>query len=531
MKRRYRLNTHHYPILEDTEILHSNSKKLTIALLKKSFRNDEQSPKRLFIISDGSLETLEALRTQLKELEEFKNKSFKIITSDNQERERETINNFAKGIIDFDVLMSTSVLSIGIRLNGLFDMTVVDTSNNPERIWTDNEVMQMMTRDADCPIVIWQQPRYEKLPNLPINWKIPEPADWKNVSQQEWENISKKIEIIYKPKRKLKEKNSFTNLFERNPITNLYEPKQYSIIKRTVKQHNWSIENRTHIIANTKAHAERLGVKKWYDLEETRALLDERELREIKLTPPKYIQEELNKKLLGKLEHDADSLAKLNEILEDLRIDTKSQHLTAKQLSQWDSKGYIDNECRHKELHSAISNPSELNQLALELLQLGKDYGKMKILTDAQFKQSEVFKEYFDGDNFARFQRLAQDSFGLYEPKKLQTQLDALRWSGELLRKFNYYPQLKTEAQTNPNSERKNLYQQAKKEHSAQFNKWAKANRTEGKQIRYDDWLWFMLNDKELREFKFKPLTRKYIQTFPHLEIQEHTRRFNAHVV
>ena len=497
----------------------------------KSFKNNEQSAQRLFIVSDGSLQTLEALRYELQQLEQFKDKKFKIIHSGNVAEEREAINNYARGILDCDVLLATPCLNIGIRLNGLFDMTVVDTSNNPERIWTSNEVMQMMTRDADCPIVIWQQPRYEKLPNLPLNWKIPEPADWKNVSQQEWENISKKIEISYTRNKEFKDKTPFSELFERNPITNLYEPKQSSIIKRFVKHHNWSIENRTHIIANTKAHAEELGVKKWYDLEETRARLDERELKEIKLTPPKYIQEEFNKKLLGELEHDADSLAKLNEILADLRIDAKSQHLTAKQLSQWDSKRYIDNERRHKELHSSISNPSELNQLALELLQLGKDYGKMKILTDAQFKQSEVFKEYFDGDNFARFQRLAQDSLGLYEPRKLQTQLDALRWSGELLRKFNYYPQLRTEAQTNPNSERKNLYQKAKKEHSAQFNKWAKANKTEGKQIRYDDWLWQMLNDKEQREFKFKPLTKKYIQTFPHLEIQEHTRRLNAHAI
>ena len=48
----------------------------------------------------------------------------------------------------------------------------------------------------------------------------------------------------------------------------------------------------------------------------------------------------------------------------------------------------------------------------------------MKILTDEQFKQSEIYQEYF-GDNFARFQRLAQDR-GLYEPRKLETQLDAL---------------------------------------------------------------------------------------------------------
>lgn len=522
--RTFRYIIHKYPILDGKNIYHTNSKKLTIALLKHIFSRcqDKEATPKLFVLTDGGLDTLDTYKHELRKLDIFKDAKFKTIHSGNVDEEREALEGYAKGEIDCDVLLATPCINIGVRLNGLFGAVLIDTYNNPTCPHTSNEVVQMMTRDADCSEIIWQEKERKSLPIFPINWKIPEPADWLNVCQKEWEIISKNIDRIY---------TGHTNLFERNPLNNSYQPKNIGLLKRTVLQHNWSRDDRENRLENTKEKCIELAAN-WHSLSMVREMLGEDTLRDINLTQPKYIREDRNKKLRGELEHDADSLAKLYEILADLRLDAKSQHLTAKQLSQWDSGKYIENEERNKELHSVISEPNELNELALQLLQLGKDYGKMKILTDKQFKQSEVYKEYFDGDNFARFQRLAQDSLNIYEPRQLQTELDALKWSGELLRRYNYYPQIKTEAETNPNKERKNLYQQAKKEHSAQFNKWAKTNKTEGKQIRYDDWLWFILNDKQLRDaIKFKPLTKKYIKTFPHLEIQEHTRRFNAHAV
>ena len=269
-------------------------------------------------------------------------------------------------------------------------------------------------------------------------------------------------------------------------------------MKRTVRRHNWSIEDRENIYTNTKERCIYLGAT-WYDLEQTKALIDKQELKEIGLAVPKYVQENLEKRLVGELEHNADSFARFNEISHDLRIDAKSQYLTAKQIAQWDDKCFKDNE--EMENFILISQPSELINLPLNFFNLARTL-KMKILTDEQFKQSEIYQEYFD--NFARFQRLAQDSLGLYEPRKLETQLLDVMQS-KITSRINV-------TNNKPTKKKK------KKEHSAQFNKWAKANRTEGKQIRYDDWLWFMLNDKELREFRFKPKTKQYIQTFSRLD-------------
>lgn len=519
--RRYTLHKEDFPIMENKEIFHSNSDKLTIALLKHWFSQAKDEGLRLFVMADCKRTVLETFRETLRGVDEFKDKRIKIISKENVDEEAEAIGNYARGTLDCDILLATPTLSIGVRLNGLFGIAVINTSNNPQRAFTSPMVVQMMTRDADCPKIIWQEKEMPNgLPRVAMNQKIREPKYWNNLTEKDWAYLSKKIEEIYTHE---------TNFFRRNYLTGEYLPEAIPVIKRTIKRHNWSVENRENLYTNTKEHCESLGAT-WHDLEQTKALIDKQELKEIGLAVPKYVQENLEKRLLGELEHNADSFARFNEISHDLRIDAKSQHLTAKQIAQWDDKDFKNNEERWRELHSDISNPSELNQLASQLLQLGKDFGKMKILTDEQFKQSEIYQEYF-GDNFARFQRLAQDSLQLYEPRKLETQLDALRWSGKLLQKFNYYTQIKTESETNPNKERKNLYQQAKKEHSAQFNKWAKANRTEGKQIRYDDWLWFMLNDKELREFRFKPKTKQYIQTFPRLEIEEYSRRFNAHVI
>ena len=516
MKRRYKLHRHHYPILAGKKILHSNSLKLSFELLRQSLSKHEEL--KVFFLTDRRREGLETLRGQLLEIPQFSDKHIKIICSDNVEAEREAIAGYAQGALDCDVLLASPSLNIGIRLNGLFDITVINCVS-PERPHTSSEIMQMMTRDADCSVVIWQEKLQNNgLTSSPKNWLIPEP-DWEEMTEKDWDALSKNIEKIYGSK---------TDFFERDPISNSYQPRRASLIKRTVKHHNWSIRDRENRLENTKALALSLGLERWFDLEETKELVCPAKLKELKLATPNYIREELHKRLLGELEASPDSLARLNEIAQDLRLDIKSQRLTEKQIAQWDNKNYLDNEERKRQLHSGASG-DELGELVLKLLQLvGKDDGKMKILTDKQFKESSVFMEL--EENFARFQRFAQDQLGIYNPKKLDTELDALRWAGELLKKYGYYTEVKTEKETNPNRERANLYQQAKKEHLREFNRWAKGNKKQGSQVRYDDWLWFVLNDKNERaETRFKPKTRRYIQTFPHLKIEEYPERYSAH--
>ena len=71
-----------------------------------------------------------------------------------------------------------------------------------------------------------------------------------------------------------------------------------------------------------------MGLERWFDLEETKELVCPAKLKELKIAAPNYIREELHKRLLGELEASPDSLARLNEIAQDLRLDIKSQRLT-----------------------------------------------------------------------------------------------------------------------------------------------------------------------------------------------------------
>ena len=89
-----------------------------------------------------------------------------------------------------------------------------------------------------------------------------------------------------------------TNFFEKNYLTGEYLPKAIPVIKRTIRRHNWSIENRENLYTNTKEHCVSLGAN-WHDLEQTKALIDKQELKEIGLAVPKYVQENLEKRLLG----------------------------------------------------------------------------------------------------------------------------------------------------------------------------------------------------------------------------------------
>ena len=90
----------------------------------------EEKIKILFLTDMDS--GLDNLRAEYLEDEDFKNYQSKTISSKNieQEETQKAINGYAKGILDTDILFASPSLNIGIRLNGLFDVVIIDTSNN-----------------------------------------------------------------------------------------------------------------------------------------------------------------------------------------------------------------------------------------------------------------------------------------------------------------------------------------------------------------------------------------------------------------
>ena len=90
-------------------------------------------------------------------------------------------------------MLATPTLSIGVRLNGLFGIAVINTSNNPQRAFTSPMVVQMMTRDADCPKIIWQEKEMPNgLPRVAMNQKIREPKYWNNLTEKDWATYQRK---------------------------------------------------------------------------------------------------------------------------------------------------------------------------------------------------------------------------------------------------------------------------------------------------------------------------------------------------
>ena len=209
--------------MENKEIFHSNSDKLTIALLKHWFSQAKDEGLRLFVMADCKSKTvLETFRETLRGVDGFKDKRIKIISKENVDEEAEAIGNYARGTLDCDILLATPTLSIGVRLNGLFGIAVINTSNNPQRAFTSPMVVQMMTRDADCPKIIWQEKEMPNgLPRVALNQKITEPKYWNNLTEKDWAYLSKKLENLHHE----------TNFFRRNCLTGEYLPEAIPVLR------------------------------------------------------------------------------------------------------------------------------------------------------------------------------------------------------------------------------------------------------------------------------------------------------------
>lgn len=508
MKRRFRHLEHFFPILEGKNIYNSNSRKITRSLIKYllSQKGNEEQPKLLFLTDMN--QGLERLEQEIKSDPYFSKYETKIITSDNVSEEQEAINNYARGKIDCDILFASPCLEIGVRLNGLFDIVIIDTMNNSSRVQSPEEIVQMMTRDADCSEIIWQDYTQDKLSKHAINWRIPEPKNWSKIDEEEYRKITKTINDIYGQDH---------GILIRNFTTGAIEPTHAWITKRLIRTHNASIprrENRKHFV---RTDCEKLGAN-WFTLEQTKQLLPKAE----KIVPA-YVSEQIEQILLTGRNHTPASKEQLNKISQ--AFGEELQTVSKEQIAQYDQGHYFENEYRQNNLSKSSDDLGNeqffFNPFINEVLEMAMTYANMRILTDKQFKESEAFKRL--EEDFPRFQQLAQNLFQIYEPKQLETALSALEWTSKLLNKWNFKTELKREAQSNPNGSRMKLYKEAQKEHKRDFNKWARENKTEGKQMRYSNFVWAMLKDNP--DFRFGRQTKAYIRTFPHLAISEYPER------
>ena len=483
---------------------------------------EKEGLKILFLtdMNDG----LDNLRAEYLEDEDFKNYKSKAITSHNIEQEdtQKAINRYAKGILDTDILFASPSLNIGIRLNGLFDVVVIDTSNNKHTPFTSHEIKQMMTRDADCQHIVWQRPDKrdrkpkDRLSNKPINWKIKAPADWNNISEKEWVHLS---EILGKIKIK------HTEFRELNPLTGVMQTKDSWVIKRYVEMHNYSRKDRQKLDKNVKKDVKKHGAT-WLNFEKTLALLPEEEKVHKKITS-RSKAEDIRKACIGEISHNVISLEKVDMISQALGIELNpEQTITEEQWNQYDEGHYLENKQRRSQLDDCDNlsdlekKPGGSHQITKELLQLAWSFSKMKILTNEQFKTSKAYK-YLKKHHYL-FQHLAEKQFHIYKPKITETDISALEFMAQILKKYNYKTTIKREAETNPNAERKHLYKDAMKEHKKEFTRWKQlAPKPETGYVKYDDWIWEMLNRKE--NIRFGRKTRQYIKTFPHMLIEDYS--------
>ena len=482
----------------------------------------EEKIKILFLTDMDS--GLDNLRAEYLEDEDFKNYQSKTISSKNieQEETQKAINGYAKGILDTDILFASPSLNIGIRLNGLFDIVIIDTSNNKHTPHTRHEIIQMMTRDADCQHIIWQRADKrdrkpeDRLSNKPMNWLIKAPADWKNITGQEWQYLSEILE-------KIKIKHS--EFRELNPLTGEMQTKDSWVIRRYIEKHNYSIKDRRKIDKNVKKKTKALGAK-WFNFEKTLALLSDEEKIFKKITT-RSRAEDIKKACLGEISHNVISLERIDMISQTLGIELNpEQTITEEQWNQYDEGNYFENKQRRSQLDDCDNlsdlekKPGASHQITKELLQLAWSFSKMKILTNEQFKSSKAY-EYLKKHHY-QFQHLAEKQFHIYKPKITETDISALEFMAQIFKKYNYKTTIKREAETNPNAERKHLYKDALKEHRKEFNRWKQlAPKPENGYIKYHDWIWDMLNRKE--NIRFGKKTREYIKTFPHMLIEDYS--------
>ena len=382
---------------------------------------------------------------------------------------------------DVDMIISSPVWGTGINIRHFAEITVGDYGFVPNAIHTDEDIKQGMCRDRDCKSwIIW-----------------PRKTDNSKTKKALVGDLNKEEDLM-------KHLNFFglkkEEFYERDPYTNSSLPRDIEFLKDSIRVnvwvHNhklgrwskfdkWAISRGAVINTDYEAALEKHLPKNHFKKKWEQAAYVEKAIAGANKPIEDWTEKE---KYIYQYKHKAKDRLKTRKDLENKQWLSEDKTLTSTQ-----NDFYI---------HKLVEETRELFMKLTE---------EQNIVWLEIFLQSKQWSKIFA--NRHRINKIIQ-SKGWHFTIKNQVELDPLNALKDILQEFNYY----VEVTAGVSKTRKGLQAKAKKDNLTEFNKWKKLQNKS--HLRVNDYLFDGLANGKIELNTLSITTRKYLQEFPHIVIE-----------
>ena len=406
---------------------------------------------------------------------------------------------------DIDILIISTVWGVGIDIRNEFALTVGDFCRNKEMPLTWREHKHLLLRDRDVSLHVIQDRNSNPHDRYGIMFK----RDIKNEEDlsQYFEDFGVKTDELY----------------IRNPITGAVEAEDKSIINRLIRHTVGTFwdryERSSQLIKALKKGGGTVDISREIEISKTLQPQAKATENEEILSVKAYTEEEAYNPI------DFRNDARRKRYL--IERDSGKSDLTQKDLDWWadgdweenqNNKRYLDKKWWAKPKYEALEDRrDELHRAIYTIRRAIQFMEGLGMITSEQLNANPVWRDL--KKNKDRFNTIIEDMSWYGCDIKTDTLNAGIKWLGELLKHYNYHTQFKKGGVI------AGLEKTARQEHNPAFLRWKKEYRANNDVIgylKYKDYLWDGLNDGTLDFNKLGKDTQKYIQTFPHLLIEEY---------